>query len=197
MLVQFIIKSDNPANIEAQALKAIEAGVNWIEINAPEKISDEQLKEVIEKIRPQLAEKNVVLIIGNRYEAAKEWQIDGVHVYSLDGRPVSAVRVALEAWPIIGVNVADREAAEALRPYDIDYLFFESDGTPEALEKIREIAKYLDENAIETPLVTGGDVTAANMLSHVDSGTAAVATSDPEALDALLHLAHNVTQKNV
>lgn len=196
MLLQYIIKADKAADIEARARHAIDAGVNWIEICAPEAVSDSELKEVVEHLRPALADKGVVLIIGNRYEAAKEFQADGVHIYSLD-RPVSAVRVALEAWPIIGVNVADRAAAESLRPYDIDYLFFESDGTPEALEKVREIAKYLDENAIETPLVCGGDVTAANVLMYVDAGTAAVATSEAETLEELLHITANATQKNI
>lgn len=196
MLLQFIIKAGNAAEIEAQARRALEAEVTWIEICAPDTVSDEELKRVIDNLRPDLADKGTVLIIGNRYEPAKEWQADGVHVYALD-RPVSAVRVALEAWPIIGVNVADREAAESMRPYDIDYLFFESDGTPEALDNLRQIATYLDENAIETPLVCGGDITEGNLLTHVQAGAAAIATSDIDNLGTLLHLTRNVTQKNV
>lgn len=196
MLLQFIIKSGNAAEIETQARRALEAEVTWIEICAPDTVSDEELKRVIDNLRPDLADKGTVLIIGNRYEAAKEWQADGVHVYAL-GRPVSAVRVALEAWPIIGVNVADREAAESMRPYDIDYLFFESDGTPEALDNLRQIATYLDENAIETPLVCGGDITEGNILTHVQAGAAAIATSDIDNLGTLLHLTRIVTQENV
>lgn len=196
MLLQFILKAGNAAEIEAQARRALEAEVTWIEICAPDTVSDEELKRVIDNLRPDLADKGAVLIIGNRYEAAKEWQTDGVHVYALD-RPVSAVRVALEAWPIIGVNVADRDAAESMRPYDIDYLFFESDGTPEALDNLRQIATYLDENAIETPLVCGGDITEGNLLTHVQAGAAAIATSDIDNLGTLLHLTRNVTQKNV
>lgn len=196
MLLQFIIKSGNAAEIETQARRALEAEVTWIEICAPDTVSDEELKRVIDNLRPDLADKGTVLIIGNRYEAAKEWQADGVHVYALD-RPVSAVRVALEAWPIIGVNVADREAAESMRPYDIDYLFFESDGTPEALDNLRQIATYLDENAIETPLVCGGDITEGNILTHVQAGAAAIATSDIDNLGTLLHITRIVTQENV
>lgn len=196
MLLQFIIKAGNTADIEAQARRALEAEVTWIEICAPDAVSDEELKRVIDNLRPDLADKGTVLIIGNRYEAAKEWQADGVHVYALD-RPVSAVRVALEAWPIIGVNVADRDAAESMRPYDIDYLFFESDGTPEALDNLRQIAAYLDENAIETPLVCGGDITEGNLLTHVQAGAAAIAMSDIDNLGTLLHLTRNATQENV
>lgn len=196
MLLQYIIKADKPGDIESQARAAMDAGVNWIEICAPTSVSDEELKSVVDNLRPDLADKGVMLIISNRYEQAKEWQTDGVHLYNLD-KPVSAVRMAVDAWPVIGVNVADREAAEALRPYDIDYLFFVSDGTPEALDNVHKIAQYLDENAIETPLVVGGDITPANVLSHVQAGAAALATSDLTTLGALLHETANLTQKNV
>ncbi|MCM1004728.1 MAG: thiamine phosphate synthase [Lachnospiraceae bacterium] len=196
MLLQFITKEDTVGKIETAARTAMEAGVNWIEICAPESVSDDELKALIEKLRPDLAEKDVVLILGNRYEQAKEWQCDGVHIYSTD-KPLSAVRVAVDAWPIIGVSVTDRASAEALRGLDIDYLFFESNATPEALENIREIAKYLEDNMIETPLVAGGDITEGDILNHVDAGAAAIATSNLETLGTLLHFTRNLTQKNV
>lgn len=191
MLLQFVIKADKAEDIESQARRVIDAGINWIEIDAPVSVSDAEMGDMVGRLRPLLAEKGVVLIIGARFEAAKEWQADGVHVYSSE-RPVSAVRVALEAWPIIGVDVDGREAAESLRAYDIDYLYYRSDGTAEALETVREIARYLDENEIETPLVCGGDVTPANLTAHVKAGAAAVATSDMESLPEMLRLTRDL-----
>ncbi|MCM1319457.1 MAG: thiamine phosphate synthase [Muribaculaceae bacterium] len=196
MLLQFIIKEDTVEKIERVARDVMDAGVNWIEICAPDSVSNDNLKVLVDKLRPELADKGVVLILGNRYEQAKEWQCDGVHIYSTE-RPVSAVRVALDAWPIIGVNVADEASAVALRPYDIDYLYYESEGTPEDLDAIRDIAKYLSDNTIETPLVVGGDITEGNILSHIDAGAAAIATSNPETLGTLLHFTRNETQKNI
>lgn len=191
MLLQFVIKADKAEDIESQARRVIDAGINWIEIDAPVSVSDAEMGDMVGRLRPLLAEKGVVLIIGSRFEAAKEWQADGVHVYSSE-RPVSAVRVALEAWPIIGVDVDGREAAESLRAYDIDYLYYRSDGTAEALETVREIARYLDENEIETPLVCGGEVTPANLTAHVKAGAAAVATSDMESLPEMLRLTRDL-----
>lgn len=196
MLLQFIIKEDTIEKIEQTARAVMDAGVNWIEICAPDKVSDDELKALIDKLRPELADKGVVLIIGNRYEQAKEWQCDGVHIYDT-AKPISAVRVALDAWPIIGVSVKDEASAVALRPYDIDYLYYESAGTPEDYETLKDIAKYLDENTIETPLVAGGDITEGNILSHIDAGVAAIATSDLDTLGTLLHFAANETQKNI
>lgn len=197
MLLQFIIKAASAEEIYKQARRAMEAGVTWIEICAPESVRDDELKTVVERLRPELAEKTVVLIIGgNRYEKAKEWETDGVHVYAM-ARPVSAVRVAIDAWPIIGVSVASLPEVESTCRYDIDYLYFESDGTPEALETIREIAHFLDKNAIEKPLVAGGGITPANILEVVDAGAASVASSNIDAVEELLHIARNITQKNV
>lgn len=196
MLLQFIITAKSAAEIEAQARRALEAGIIWIEICAPDSVDDASLKETLEKLRPEMAEKDAVLIIGDRYEAAKEWQVDGTHIYTQDN-PISAIRRAVEAWPIIGVSVNGLDEATRLNGLDIDYLYFNSDGTPEALETIRSIARYLDENAIETPLVAGGDITEANLQAHVEAGAAAVATSDPDNLQELQHQAANSTQINV
>lgn len=193
MLLQFIIKAATPEAIEAQAHAALEAGVNWIEICAPDSVSDDGLKSVVEKLRPELADKGAALIIGHRYTQAKDWKADGVHIYS-SGSPISAVRVAVEAWPIIGANVADRSAAEALRPYDIDYLFFEADGSPEALETIRDIAAYLNDNGVETPLVCGGKISAADVREYAGAGAAAVATSELDSLEELLQVCRDITK---
>lgn len=195
MLIQFIIKADKANEIEAQAHAAMEAGANWIEICAPASVDDDALKSVVENLRPALAEKGAALILGNRYGQAKDWQADGVHIYTAD-RPISAVRVAVEAWPIIGVNVANRTEAEAMRPFDIDYLFFTSDGSPYALDTLRDISRYLADNDIETPLVAGGNITPANATAHAEAGAAALATSDPGILGLLLHKPGIHDQKN-
>lgn len=196
MLLQFIIRENNIEAILSAARKAMDAGINWIEIDAPDSIDNEQITSAIESLRQELADKGCVLIIGRRHELVKENQIDGVHIYSHD-RPISAVRLSIEAWPIIGVNVSSKKDAESYRTYDIDYLFFESDGTPEALQTIREISHYLNENTIETPLVCGGDISPANAASHIEAGTAALATSDLNTLQEMKHITDNATQVNV
>lgn len=195
MLIQFIIKADKANEIEAQANAAIQSGANWIEICAPDSVDDDALKSVVENLRPALAEKGAVLILGNRYEQAKDWQTDGVHLYTAD-HPISAVRVAMEAWPIIGVNVANRAEAEAMRPFDIDYLFFTSDGSTDAFDTLRDIARYIADNDIETPLVAGGNITPDNTTAHAEAGAAAIATSDLGLLGLLLQKAGTHNPKN-
>lgn len=52
MLLQFIITAKSAAEIEAQARRALEAGIIWIEICAPDSVDDASLKETVEKLRP-------------------------------------------------------------------------------------------------------------------------------------------------
>lgn len=196
MLLQFIIKDNNADTIRSAAHQALEAGINWIEIDAPPQISDDTLTSVVEDLRKELADRGCMLIIGSRYALAKKIQADGVHIYKSD-RPLSAVRSEIEAWPVIGVNVNSKADAEAYRALDIDYLFFNSDGTPESLDTIQEITSYLDENAIETPLVCGGNITPTNAITHVQKGVTALATSDLSTLQELKHITDNATPVNV
>lgn len=196
MLLQYIIKEDTPSKIQTAAETALKTGVTWIEICAPSSVDDDCLKDVIEHIRPQLADKGAVLIIADRYEQAKEWQCDGVHLYSPD-KPVSAVRVAMDAWPIIGVNVSNLTDVQALRSLDIDYFFFESNGTPEDIDTVTRIARYLDDNTIETPLVIGGDITEANISTHIRAGAAAIATGNADNLDDMIRICRESTQQNI
>lgn len=190
MLLQFIIRENSIDSIRSSARKAMSIGINWIEIDAPESVSNEDISSLVDTLRQELADKGCVLIIGRRYDLVKAVQADGTHIYNHD-RPISAVRTALEAWPIIGVNISSQEDTESYRNYDIDYLFFESDGTHEALDTIKSIADYIDENAIETPLVCGGNITTANALSHIQSGAAALAASDINVLQEIKRLTDN------
>lgn len=72
-----------------------------------------------------------------------------MHLYDLQKTPFSQVRVHVEAWPIIGVSVATVADTIALQGRDLDYLFFAGDD----LNRLTEIAAWLNENAIEWPLV--------------------------------------------
>lgn len=181
MLLQYIIKGDSVEDIMTQARAALDAGLNWIEIKAGDNVSDAQLGKLIEELRPEMADKNCVLILAARIDAVKDFKTDGVHVYSMD-RPVSAARVALEAWPIIGVSVDSREGAEALRGYDIDYLFLDRKPEDETTV-VSQIAAYLNEKDIETPLVAAGVRNAADAARLAEAGANAVAIDKEIAAD--------------
>lgn len=181
MLLQYIIKGDSVEDIKTQARAALDAGLNWIEIKAGENVADAQLGKLIEELRPEMADKNCVLILAARIDAAKDFKADGVHVYSMD-RPVSAARVALDAWPIIGVSVDSREAAEALHGYDIDYLFLDRRPDDDTAV-VSQIAAYLNEKDIETPLVAAGARNAADAARLAEAGADAVAIGKEIAAD--------------
>jgi thiamine-phosphate pyrophosphorylase len=173
MLLQYIIKGETEEDIMAQARAALDAGIVWLEIKAAESVPDDVLASILDSLRSELAEKNCVLILADRLEAAKELKADGVHLYDVS-RPASAARVALEAWPIIGVDVSCRADAESLRGYDIDYLVAHMAGD-ESLGLLGEIAGYLAEKDVETPLVAAGNINAGNISAIAGAGANAVA----------------------
>lgn len=158
MQYQYIIEAATPEAIIARARAAMADGARWIEIKAPEALGNDELAPIVDALRPELAKDEVMLILADRPQAAHDLKCDGVHLYSL-AEPVSKVRMQIEAWPIIGVSVADSAAAAALRAFDIDYLYFEADKYDDAtLDKVRDICRYLREAELETPLVCGGDI---------------------------------------
>lgn len=156
-----------------QTRAALAAGVVWLEIDADVSVSDDTVASVIDTIRPELAERNCMLILAGRIDTAKTLKADGVHIYRSE-RPVSAVRVALDAWPIIGVSVSSRDDAEALRGYDIDYLYLDRNPGDDT-KPVSEIAAWLEEKDIETPLVAAGAITAADVEALARAGANAVA----------------------
>lgn len=176
MLIQYIIDTDNSAEIEQQMSAAIEAGVQWIEIKAADTVSDADITAIVEKFRSKLAEDNVVVVLAARYELVKELQVDGVHVYNR-AVPLSKIRLALDAWPMLGVSVENSEDVTALRGFDIDYIFlsptFTADGN--RLDDVKSIAALLDADTIEAPLVCGGGITFDNARDAINVGAGSLA----------------------
>lgn len=176
MLTQYIIKTSDAQDMRRQLRHAVDARCQWIEIKARSSVSDADISATVEEFRPELAENNTVLIIADRYELAKEIKADGVHLYSRDV-PVSKVRLALEAWPILGVSVRNADDVALLRGHDVDYIFREAEEgfDADALADIAAIAASLEEKVIEAPLVAAGGIDRLNAMRLVEAGANALA----------------------
>jgi len=173
MLTQFIINTADTADMQAQLRAALHAGCSWVEIKAAGTVSDADISATIEMFRAEMADKNMVLILADRYELAKEIKADGVHIYNRD-IPLSRIRNYLEAWPILGVSVAGAADIESLQGHDIDYIFY-SPALPSGLDEISAIAAKLQDKVIECPLVAAGGINHDNYMKPVDAGADAVA----------------------
>lgn len=171
MLIQVIVTADKAADIRSLLRTALDAGASWVEIKVADSVSDADISEIAKEFRPELAEKNCVLILADRFDLVKEIEADGVHMYSR-ATPLSAVRTRLDAWPIIGVNVESTDELDSLRGHDIDYLFFP---LPDSRQTLSEIAQALQKADSETPLVAGAGVTPDNAWTLAEAGASALA----------------------
>lgn len=178
MLTQYILKTADAQDMRRRLRAALDAGCLWIEIKADAAVSDADISATVEEFRSELAANNTVLILADRYELAKEIKADGVHMYDR-GIPVSKVRLALEAWPILGVSVRNAADVNLLRGHDIDYIFRESeagiDHDPQALDDVTAIAAFLNENDMETPLVVAGGIDTRNAMKIIEAGANSLA----------------------
>ena len=66
MLTQYIINTSSLTDLETQLRAALDAGALWVEINADSSVSDADISATVEKFRPEMAEKNAVLILADR-----------------------------------------------------------------------------------------------------------------------------------
>ena len=181
MLTQYIINTSSLTDLETQLRAALDAGALWVEINADSSVSDADISATVEKFRPEMAEKNAVLILADRYELVKELKVDGVHMRDRSV-PLSKVRVALDAWPILGVSVSTPEDVQALRGNDIDYLYL-STALPSGLDSVTAIAALLDQKIIEAPLVAAGGITADNAMQAIEAGANSLAINSSIVAD--------------
>ncbi len=178
MLTQYILKTSDTQDMRLQMRHAVDAGCQWIEIKAHSSVSDADISATVEDFRTELAGNNAVLIIADRYELARDIKADGVHMYSRD-TPVSKVRLALEAWPILGVSVRNADDVAMLRGHDVDYIFREAEGgfdaDTAAADDVTAIAAALNEKVIEAPLVAPGGIGLHNAMKLIEAGANALA----------------------
>ena len=173
MLTQYIITTDSATDLNIQMRAALDAGCDWVEINATPAVSDADITATVNQFRPEMAEKNAVLIVADRYELVKELQVDGVHMRDRSV-PLSKVRVALDAWPILGVSISKANDVHALRSSDIDYLFFEP-ALPSGLDTVTATAALLNEKIVDAPLVAAGGISADSAMKVIEAGANSLA----------------------
>lgn len=177
-MLQFI--TDNKAEIPVadQIFKAIDGGCRWIQINMPGS-SDDEVKEVVDKIKPLCEEKGVFLIMAHNVELAKECNVGGVEV-GKDDMPPSKARMILGPAAVIGVQAHSFSDVVAVSQLDIDYyalMPFRSDDTQDSLgiEGIRNICYEMEQKEVNIPRVASGGIKLDDTLSLIEAGVNGIA----------------------
>ncbi|MDE6637708.1 MAG: thiamine phosphate synthase [Muribaculaceae bacterium] len=165
--------------MEDQIKEVLAAGGNWITID-PAGMTDDQIKDLVEKIMPLCLEKEAFLLIKDKVGLAKEMNIGGVVLSKGSGEFPSHARMTLGAAAVIGIEVSSTDEIAALQGLDVDYVVMTPyKGAENALsiDGIKKLCSYMEEKELELPRVAAGGVTYDDIARLMESGCNGVAMS--------------------
>lgn len=183
-MLQFITNTDAKTPVIEQILGVIEGGGRWIQIRM-KNASDEEIKKVVEAVKPKCIETGSFLLLDDRVELAKTLNVGGVHLGKGD-MPVSKARMILGAAAVIGVTANTFADVTAVSNMDIDYYGigpYAETKTKEnlapilGLEGIRDICYEMEKKEINIPRVAVGGIKIDDVLPLIEAGVNGVAVS--------------------
>lgn len=183
-MLQFITNTDCKVPVHEQVLAVIEGGCKWVQIRMKD-APDDDIRRVVEIIKPKCIEKEVFLILNDRVELAKELNVGGVHLGKED-MPPSKARMILGPAAVIGVTANTFADIIAVSALDIDYYGigpYKNTTTKKnlapilGLEGIRKICYEMAEKNIEIPHVAVGGIEYDDILPILEAGVNGVAVS--------------------
>ena len=164
-MLQYITNTDCQTPVIDQVMAVIDGGCRWIQVRMKD-ASDDEIRTVVEAIKPRCIETQSFLILNDRVELAKKLDVGGVHL-GKDDMPCSQARMILGPAAVIGVTANTIEDIEKVKSLDIDYIGigpFAHTTTKKrlapvlGLEGIREICRQMNERGIELPHVAVGGI---------------------------------------
>lgn len=184
-MLQFITNSDSQINVVDQIKGAIAGGCRWIQVNMKDAYVDE-IKCVINEVKPLCQESESILILSDRVELVKELELDGVHLDKGAMLPTQA-REILGAGPIIGVAANSFSDISQIRYFDIDYISVGPYKHPESstadspivsIDDYASIMAQIHEQQIELPIVAFGDIETTDIQGLWATGINGIAVSN-------------------
>ncbi len=184
-MLQFITNSDLQINVVDQIKGAIAGGCRWIQVNMKD-ASDDDIKCVINEVKPLCQESESILILSDRVELVKELELDGVHLDKGAMLPTQA-REILGAGPIIGVTANSFSDISQIRYFDIDYISVGPYKHPESstadspivsTDDYASIMAQIHEQQIELPIVAFGDIETTDIQGLWATGINGIAVSN-------------------
>lgn len=183
-MLQFITNTKAKTPVTDQIFAVIEGGCRWIQIRMKD-ASDEEIKAVVEAVKPKCIETGSFLLLNDRVELAKELNVGGVHLGKED-MPVSKARMILGAAAVIGVTTNTYADVAAVSQLDIDYYGIGPYAETETkenlspilgLDGIRDICYQMEKNEINIPHVAVGGIKLDDVLPLLEAGANGVAVS--------------------
>ena len=183
-MLQYITNTDCQTPVIDQVMAVIDGGCRWIQVRMKD-ASDDEIRTVVEAIKPRCIETQSFLILNDRVELAKKLDVGGVHL-GKDDMPCSQARMILGPAAVIGVTANTIEDIEKVKSLDIDYIGigpFAHTTTKKrlapvlGLEGLREICRQMNERGIELPHVAVGGIRLEDIDALLEAGVNGAAVS--------------------
>lgn len=183
-MLQFITNTKSKTPVTDQIFAVIEGGGRWIQIRMKD-ASDDEIKKVVDAVKPKCIETGTFLLLDDRVELAKELNVGGVHL-GKDDMPVSKARMILGAAAVIGVTANTFADVTAVSNLDIDYYGLGPYAQTETkenlapvlgLQGIRDICYEMEKKEINIPRVAVGGITLDDVLPLLEAGVNGIAVS--------------------
>lgn len=183
-MLQFITNEHSRHTVVDQVKAVIAGGCRWVQIRMKE-ASDEEIKNVVEQIKPLCIETETFLLLNDRVELAKELNVGGVHLGQGDMTP-SKARLILGPAAVIGVTANTFDQIKQVSALDIDYIGVGPYAFTETkknlapvlgLEGISAIKKEMMAEKIEIPIVAVGGIENKDIRPLLEAGVNGVAVS--------------------
>ena len=183
-MLQFITNTQAKTPVVDQVFAVIEGGCRWIQIRMKD-ASDEEIKKVVDAVKPKCIETGAFLLLNDRVELAKELNVGGVHLGKED-MPASKARMILGAAAVIGVTANTFSDIAAVSKLDIDYYGIGPYAETKTKEKlapvlgldgIRDICFEMEKIEINIPHVAVGGIQIDDVLPLLEAGVNGIAVS--------------------
>lgn len=165
-------------SFEEMSLKAMQAGVKWVQYRDKERSRRDIYEESI-RLMDMAKKFGAVLIINDHPDIGLAADADGVHL-GQDDLPAKEARKIMGKSRIIGVSThtvkqardAERNGADYIGFGPVFYTTTKDAGRPQGIEMLREI-----KSQVRIPVVAIGGITAENIGPVLEAGADAVAVS--------------------
>lgn len=183
-MLQFITHPSENMTILEEIENVVAGGCKWVQLRMKD-AEKEEIKEVARKAKEICKKNDVILVIDDYVDIAKELELDGVHLGKND-MPVDEARKLLGEEFIIGATANTFEDIEALRHTDIDYIGlgpFRFTSTKKNLSPVigidgyAEIMRRKTESSINLPIVAIGGICYDDINDIMDTGISGIAVS--------------------
>ncbi len=163
----------DPNQFKSTLIKALDAGpIAAVQLRL-KNVSDKQICQAIEILKPVVQERNIAFILNDRPDLAKDYECDGVHI-GIEDMPIKEARNIIGNQLQLGVSCYDSkdmamEAGEKGADYIAYGAFFPSPTKYTDMLAPIELLKWWSE-LIKLPVVAIGGITPYNCAPLVKAG---------------------------